>query len=262
VLVVGAAVVVVIAIVAAIVFATRGDSSTADNTVVTEVGSTDVPDTTDPSKRTDTPTTIASVAVPTAADLSNALLRPADMPVRAGVDWQASTSDSPDNENTFTFCKSGRSAATSSQQFIADFDQPNAYVTQELYAYNTVQQAATEMARVGAVLTDCPTSFDHDSTNGAVDHFERTELTGLTPAGCDEVFGWDELDTPTTPPTTGPPDLTPSLYSTVAVRCGQVMMLLTSEFDPASTITDRLAALQSLVDTAAARVLPLPAAAG
>ena len=108
------------------------------------------------------------------------------------------------------------------------------------------------------MLTDCPTSFDHDSANGAVDHFERTEITGLSPGGCDEVFGWDEVDTPTTPPTTGPPDLTPSLYSTVAVRCGQVMMLLTSEFDPASTPADRVAGLQGLVDTATARVLPLP----
>jgi hypothetical protein len=261
-LVIAAAVVVVAVIVAIVVVATRGDSSTADNTVVTEVDKTDAATTTERTKPTDTPTTIASVAVPTAADLSNALLRPADMPVRTGVNWQASTSDGPDNENTFTFCKSGRSAATSAQQFIADFDQPNAYVTQELYAYNTVQQATTEMARVSAVLTDCPTSFDHDSANGAVDHFERTELIGLTPAGCDEVFGWDELDTPTTPPTTGPATLEPSLYSTVAVRCGQVMMLLTSEFDTASTLTDRLAGLQGLVDTATARVLPLPAAFG
>ena len=260
-LVIGAAVVVVAVIVAIIVLATRGDSSTADDTVVTEVN-TDAPTTTERTTSTDTPTTIASVAVPTAAELSDALLRPADMPVRAGVDWKASTSDSPDNENTFTFCKSGRSAATSAQQFVADFDQPNDYVTQELYAYNTVQQATTEMARVAAVLTDCPTSFDHDSANGAVDHFERTEITGLTPGGCDEVFGWDEVDTPTTPPTTGPPDFTPSLYSTVAVRCGQVMMLLTSEFDPASTPADRVAVLQGLVDTATARVLPLPAAAG
>ena len=183
-----------------------------------------------------TTTTPAAAAEPNQAQLADALLTPAQMPTIRGETWEAlEPSGPPHHRGTFLYCRSGAPPVDSAELHLADFDEPFAFVTQEIYSYATTSGADDEYARVSSVLTECRTEFDDVSFDGSTHHFVRTDLGPIVADGCDETSGVLETDTPAGH-TSG------SAFVTVSLRCGRNLMLLVVKVDPSQTADEQRAA--------------------